>query len=94
MKYIPEPINTENIELPDDILLLAEKLAKHTHDVWAVERMKEGWTYGQQRDDTKKEHPCLVPYEALPESEKEYDRNTSQEVLKVLYAFGYRIVKP
>lgn len=91
--YKPNPINTANIQLPEEILELAELLAKNTHEIWARNRIEEGWTYGDIRNDEKLQSPCLIPYEKLPESEKEYDRSTSQEVLKVLYALGYRIEK-
>ena len=44
-----------------------------------------------ERDDLKKQHPGLVPYAALPESEKEYDRSTVLGVLRAILAMGYRI---
>ena len=89
--YKPKPIDTKNITLSNNILNLCETLAKNTHDVWAVGRIAEGWKYGKQRDDKNKKHPCLVPYEDLPESEKEYDRNTAMETLKVIVSLGYKI---
>ena len=91
--YNPIPINTDHIKLPDDITQLAELLAKNAHDVWAMQRMAEGWTHGCNRDEALKKHPCLVPYEDLPESEKEYDRKMSFETLKVILALGYGIEK-
>ena len=62
-------------------------------DTTGVVLPKEGWTYGEERDDAKKHHPCLVPYEDLTETEKEYDRNTSQETLKLIMKLGFKIVK-
>ncbi len=50
-----------------------------------------GWSYGGQRDDKKKLHPCLVPYEELPEVEKLYDRNTAQQALKLILKPGFKI---
>lgn len=91
--YTPTPIITNQVTLSHDILALAEVLAMNTHDVWADGRIKEGWTYGKMRDDIKKTHPCLVPYEDLPESEKEYDRATSLETIKVILSLGYVISK-
>lgn len=91
MKYVPAPIDTSHIRLAPDILALSELLAKNTHEVWARERINQGWTWGPVRDDAKKEHPCLIPYEQLPESEKEYDRNTAMEALKVILALGHQI---
>jgi hypothetical protein len=93
MDYQPQPIDTSNIKLTDDILSLVEMLAENAHENWSRQRMSEGWVYGPRRDDTKKEHPCLVPYEDLPESEKEYDRTMAMETLKVILALGYRIEK-
>ena len=90
-KYIPNPISTNGVTLSSEILELSEKIAENVHEVWAQSRIAEGWTYGPQRDDTKKEHPCLVPYNELPEIEKEYDRHTSQETLKVIMKLGFKI---
>jgi ryanodine receptor 2 len=91
--YIPKPIDTGDIRLGEDIEQLCEQLAKNTHEVWSATRLKDGWTYGPVRDDQKLTHPCLIPYDELPESEKEYDRNTSQETLKLIIKLGYKIVK-
>jgi ryanodine receptor 2 len=91
--YTPNPIDTTNIKLSIEIIALSELLAKNTQDVWAVGRIKEGWVYGEPRDDIKKQPPCFVPYEELPESEKDYDRATSIETLKVILSLGYVIGK-
>jgi len=92
-QYNPKPLNTSKVKLSADLLELTELLAKNTHDIWAVQRFAEGWKYGTERNDERKEHPCLVPYEDLPESEKEYDRNTAIETLKVIIQLGYKIDK-
>ncbi len=92
MRYIPNPIDTSTVTLDPELLHLAELLAKNTHDVWARERLAQGWTYGPARRDDRKEHPCLIPYELLPEEEKVYDRNTALEALKAVCALGYRIL--
>lgn len=91
MSYQPRPIDTSKIPLPEDLLDLTEQLAEHIHDVWAQRRISEGWVYGSSRDDQKKEHPCLVPYSKLPESEKDYDRATAVESIKAIIALGYSI---
>ena len=72
---------------------LCELLSKNTHEVWSAGRIRDGWTYGETRDDVKKHHPCLIPYEELSDSEKEYDRNTSMETLKLILKLGYKISK-
>jgi len=94
MEYIPEPIDTSGVKLGDEILDLRELLAKNSHDVWAIGRIADGWKYGPKRNDDRKENPCLVPYEDLPESEKEYDRSMAMETLKAILALGYRILPP
>ncbi len=91
--YVPKPIDTEKIILGKDILELSEKLAKNTHEVWAIQRIKDGWKYGEKRDDQLKTHPGIRPYEELTEEEKEYDRNTSLETLKLIIKLGYKIEK-
>lgn len=91
MNYNPNPIDTSDINLPEELLALTEKIAENVHDVWAVGRIEQGWTYGSVRDNAKKETPCLVPYNELPESEKEYDRNTAMETLKLIIKMGYSI---
>lgn len=93
MNYKPVPVDTRDMALPVELIPLVEEMAKNVHDVWALNRFKEGWTYGPVRDDIKKQHPCLVPYEELPESEKEYDRATSQETLKFIIKSGFSISK-
>ena len=91
-KYKPQPIDTSDVALPDNLMTLAEELAKNVHEVWAKSRMEQGWTFGEDRNDENKKHPCLVPYEELSEEEKDYDRNTSQETLKLIVKLGYSIV--
>ncbi len=91
MNYQPKPIDTDKVILTTEHLTLTELLAKNTHELWAQQRLADGWKYGEKRDDVKKEHPCLVPYEDLPESEKEYDRRTALGAIKTFLALGYRI---
>lgn len=93
MNYNPKPIDTSDINLPEELLALTERIAENVHDVWAAGRIAEGWTYGPVRDDEKKETPCLVPYSELPENEKEYDRKTATSTLKMIVAMRYRIEK-
>lgn len=79
--------------LPRELEELTELLARNAHEVWARNRVQEGWTWGEVRDDAKKTTPCLVPYEDLPESEKAYDRSTAMQTLKLVLKLGYRIEK-
>lgn len=91
--YEPQPINLESIQLTDDLLELREAIAENAHEVWAATRIKEGWSYGQQRDDADKKHPDLVPYSALPDSEKEYDRIMAMDTIKLVRKLGFDLVK-
>jgi len=91
--YQPKPINTDDVVLSDELIELTEKIAANVHEVWAIGRMADGWIYGEKRDDNLKQTPCLVPYDELPESEKQYDRNTAIETLKLIVSLGYSIKK-
>ena len=91
--YQPNPIDTGSVELPKELLELTEKIAENVHENWSAGRIADGWTYGQTRDDAKKTTPCLVPYSELTETEKEFDRNTALETLRLIIALGYKIVK-
>jgi len=93
MSYQPQPIDTSTIVLPAEIAGLTELLAKNAHENWAKQRIGDGWRHGIKRDDQKKEHPCLVPYEELSDSEREYDRITAMETIKTIQALGYRVVR-
>ena len=89
--YVPQPVDTDDVVLGKDLEELVEQMAKNVHEVWAQTRMEQGWTYGEQRDDAKKQHPCLVAYEELPEEEKDYDRNTAVGTLKLIRKLGFNI---
>ncbi len=91
--YEPRPIDTSTVELPKDLLDLTEEIAEQVHEIWAQGRIADGWTYGDERDDGKKTTPCLVPYSELADSEREYDRRTAIETLKLIVALGYKIEK-
>lgn len=91
--YIPHPFETDEIVLPASIMALTEKIAENVHEVWAKSRIDEGWIYGPERNDSRKEHPCLVPYQELPEEEKEFDRNTALQTLRLIQKLGFTIQK-
>ena len=89
--YVPQPMDTEDIQLPEELDALVEQMAKNVHEVWAKSRIEQGWTYGEERNDALKHHPCLVPYEELPEVEKAYDRDTALGTLKLICKLGFKI---
>ena len=89
--YRPAPIDTSKVRLPREIEELTEKLARNAHEIWARQRVADGWRWGPHRDDQRKLHPSLVPYEELPESEKVYDRSAAMETVKAILGLGFRI---
>lgn len=93
-EYVPNPIDTSDVELPKELEVLAERISKNVHDVWAKSRMSQGWTWGEKRNDDIKQHPCLVEYEELSDEEKEYDYNTGLETIKLILKLGFKIIPP
>lgn len=89
--YRPMLLDLKHIELPEDIEELREAIAENAHDMWALERQSEGWTYGPKRDDRILETPDMVPYVQLPESEKQYGRIMAEDTLKLIIALGYKL---
>lgn len=91
--YQPKPIDVSDVILEEDVTDLREAIAENAHDIWAIERMQQGWTYGPERNDELKQNPCMVPYSKLPESEKEYDRKMAMQTIKLMKKLGYDLVK-
>ena len=91
--YEPQPLNLNDIVLTDDLLELQEAIAENAHEVWAAARKQEGWTYGKVRNDALKQHPDLLPYSALSDSEKEYDRIMAFNTIKLVQKLGWKLVK-
>lgn len=91
--YIPQPVDTSDVQLPEELNALVEDMAKNVHEVWAQNRVQQGWIYGSERNDTLKHHPCMVAYEELPEQERAYDRDTAVETLKLITKLGFKIVR-
>jgi hypothetical protein len=92
-RYSPNPTPTHEIVVTPAQQKLIEDLAENTHEIWAAKRMRDGWSWGKQRDDHKKQHPCLVPYKDLPASEQAYDQEIVEQTIKAALAFGYEIRK-
>ncbi|MCH4155924.1 MAG: RyR domain-containing protein [Muribaculaceae bacterium] len=93
MNYKPKPADLSAVRLPDEIGGLVESLARNVHEVWAQGRIDDGWKYGELRDDAKKTHPCIVPYEDLTEKERDFDRRTALSTIKFIMSLGYKISK-
>ena len=91
--YEPSPISLDDVELSDDLTELQEAIAENAHEIWAKNRRDQGWSYGPERNDQKKETPDMIPYCNLPESEKLYDREMAMQTLKLVNKLGFEIVK-
>lgn len=91
--YEPYPIHLDDITLDEDLSELQEAIAENAHEIWAKARTDQGWTYGPERNDQKKETPDMVPYCNLPESEKLYDREMAMQTLKLVKKLGFEIKK-
>lgn len=91
--YLPQPVDTNGVVVPKQLMELVEEMSRNVHEVWAKSRMDQGWTWGQQRDDIMKTHPGLVPYDELTEEEKDYDRDTCLQTIKLILKLGFRITK-
>ena len=89
--YTPDPIDTSDVELSPELEALVERLSESNHDNWALQRMRDGWVHGGQRDDDHKTHPGLVPYAELSDGEKAYDRISVVETVKAMLALGYEV---
>ena len=89
--YEPYPINLDDVELSDELTELQEAIAENAHEIWAKARKEEGWSFGPERNDTKRETPDMLPYCNLPESEKLYDREMAMQTLKLVRKLGFEI---
>lgn len=92
--YLPEPVVTSDVTIPEELNSLMEQIARNVHEVWAAGRIDEGWTYGPELNGELKKHPCLVDYDELPESEKDYDRRTAMGTLCLILKLGWKLEKP
>lgn len=92
--YEPKPIPADHIVLSGEMLALVELLAENAHDIWALKRLQDGWTFGPERNDTERRHPCLVPYVQLPDRERDYDRTMVIGSIQAILAHGFMISRP
>ncbi|KAM8737289.1 ryanodine receptor 3 isoform 1-T1 [Acanthopagrus schlegelii] len=91
--FIPTPVETGQIVMPLHLEKVRDKLAENIHELWGMNKIELGWSYGKIRDDNKRQHPCLVDFSKLPETEKNYNLQMSTETLKTLLALGCRVVQ-
>ncbi|XP_067629186.1 ryanodine receptor isoform X11 [Eurosta solidaginis] len=89
--FVPNPVDTTGITLPSSVDQIKEKLAENIHEMWALNKIEAGWSWGEQRDDYHRIHPCLTQFEKLPLPERKYDSQLAVQTLKTILALGYYI---
>ena len=91
--YDPHPLNLDDVQIEPELMELREAIAENAHEVWAKTRKDEGWSYGPVRDDIQKKNPDMLPYNLLPESEKDYDRLMAMNTIKLVKKLGWELKK-
>nr|XP_007988097.2 ryanodine receptor 2 isoform X8 [Chlorocebus sabaeus] len=89
--FNPQPVDTSNITIPEKLEYFINKYAEHSHDKWSVDKLANGWIYGEIYSDSSKVQPLMKPYKLLSEKEKEIYRWPIKESLKTMLAWGWRI---
>lgn len=92
--YVPQPLDLNNVELPEELRPLVLSIAENVHEVWAKQRMDQGWTYAAARNDAEKTHPDLKPFSELSPEEAAYDVSTAEATIKQVLACGWKLVPP
>jgi ryanodine receptor 2 len=80
--------------IPLELRELIEVIAYHLHETWSQDKMKQGWTHGEVRDNRVKKHPNLVPYYILTKSDRVYDLGSAEEAIMCVLKAGCKIAKP
>nr|XP_045007932.1 ryanodine receptor 2 isoform X5 [Jaculus jaculus] len=89
--FNPQPVDTSNITIPEKLEYFINKYAEHSHDKWSMDKLANGWIYGEIYSDSSKIQPLMKPYKLLSEKEKEIYRWPIKESLKTMLAWGWRI---
>nr|NP_001246206.1 ryanodine receptor, isoform J [Drosophila melanogaster]AFH07961.1 ryanodine receptor, isoform J [Drosophila melanogaster] len=89
--FVPKPVDTTGVTLPSSVDQIKEKLAENIHEMWALNKIEAGWSWGEHRDDYHRIHPCLTHFEKLPAAEKRYDNQLAVQTLKTIISLGYYI---
>ncbi|HTL28567.1 MAG TPA: RyR domain-containing protein [Tepidisphaeraceae bacterium] len=88
--YTPRPIDTSRVAVDPELQRDIEVLSRNVHELWAQQRSSEGWVYGPLRDQARKAHPGLVPFDSLDAIEQNYDRLIASQTVKALRTLGYQ----
>jgi len=79
--YKPAPLDLSAVTLTPKLEELVDQLAENTHNLWARERIQQGWTYGLNEDSENHRSPHLVPYAKVDEAIKKANRDTASETV-------------
>ncbi|KAI3364879.1 hypothetical protein L3Q82_001062 [Scortum barcoo] len=92
--YKPAPLDLSHIKLTSTQEAMVDKLAENAHNVWARDRIRQGWTYGIQQDVKNRRNPRLVPYTLLDERTKKSNKDSLREAVRTLLGYGYNLEAP
>uniref|UniRef100_A0A8B9LR02 Ryanodine receptor 2b (cardiac) n=1 Tax=Astyanax mexicanus TaxID=7994 RepID=A0A8B9LR02_ASTMX len=89
--YRPTPVDQSGISLSAGQEALVEALTENEHNLWARERIRQGWSYATQLDVKGKRSPQLVPFSLLEERIKCCSREAARDALGTLLGLGYAV---
>ncbi|XP_071656899.1 ryanodine receptor 1 isoform X4 [Patagioenas fasciata] len=92
--YKPAPLDLAHVRLTPAQLTLVDRLAENGHNVWARDRVQQGWTYSTVQDIKNKRNPRLVPYHLLDERTKKTNRDSLCQAVRTLLGYGFNIEPP
>ncbi len=102
-RSIPKKLNMIGCELADlsdkreEITKFSEEevidLAIYEHDEWCEEKIGQGWTYGEVRDDDNLIHDCLVPWDDLTPEVQQYDIDPVENIPNLVKKIDLKIVR-
>ncbi|XP_074393620.1 ryanodine receptor 2 isoform X3 [Zonotrichia albicollis] len=92
--YKPAPMDLSFIKLTPSQEAMVDKLAENAHNVWARDRIRQGWTYGIQQDVKNRRNPRLVPYALLDDRTKKSNKDSLREAVRTLLGYGYNLEAP
>lgn len=92
--YKPAPLDLSHVRLTPAQTMLVDRLAENGHNVWARDRVAQGWTYSSVQDIPARRNPRLVPYRLLDEATKRSNRDSLCQAVRTLLGYGYNIEPP
>lgn len=92
--YKPAPLDLSHVRLTPAQTTLVDRLAENGHNVWARDRVAQGWSYSAVQDIPARRNPRLVPYRLLDEATKRSNRDSLCQAVRTLLGYGYNIEPP